>query len=443
MNGPIAKTLFLFSFPFMLSTLLQTAYSTTDTIIVGQFLQQEGLSAVSTGSQIMQMIYSVCIGFSNAGQVLIAQARGAGKNEKLEQIIGTLFLLELLLSVIMGGVCILFCDGLLHAMNVPAEAYVQAGYYLIICGFGILFTGLYNMFSAVLRGMGDSRHPLLFVMIATVLNVVLDILFVAVLNWNVAGTALATVIGQLVSVVFSFAFLLKHADDYGIRFGRKSLRVDFESAGQLAVIGFPFAVQMAAVQASFLFVGRMINALGVTVSAVFGVMQKVRNIPGIMTQGFGLGAASMIGQNLGARKMERVSSIVKYCILFTAVINVVIGLCYLIVPMFWFRIFTQDAEVLRYAVLIMTVLAIEVPAKCFMPACNSLVSAQGFVRLSFIVAMLDAFAGRIFFCWLLGSFFHLQELGFFIGYVIGTYITAAIVLFYYASGWWRRREALV
>ncbi|MBD5475019.1 MAG: MATE family efflux transporter [Lachnospiraceae bacterium] len=442
-NGSIAKTLMLFSFPFMLSTLLQTAYSTTDTIIVGQFLQQEGLSAVSTGSQIMQMMYSVCIGFSNAGQVLIAQAKGAGQHEKLERIIGTLFLLEIFLSILVGGICVVFSGGMLHIMNIPAEAYIQAKYYIVICGIGVLFTGLYNMFSAVLRGMGDSRHPLLFVVIATVLNIMLDIFFVAVLHWNVAGTALATVLGQFVSVVFSFVFLLKHADAYGIRFGRNSMHVDLGTARQLTIIGFPFAVQMTAVQVSFLFVGRMINALGVTVSAAFGVMQKIRSIPSFITQGFGLGAASMIGQNLGARKMDRVSSVVKYCILFTAVIDIVIGGLYLLAPMFWFRIFTQDADVLNYAALIMLVLAIEVPANCFMPACNGLVSAQGFVQLSFVVAMLDAFLGRIFFCWLLGSFFHLQALGYFLGYVLGTYITSMIVLFYYASGWWRKRAALV
>lgn len=442
-NGPVAKTLFMFSFPFMLSTLLQTAYSTTDTIIVGQFLQQEGLSAVSTGSQIMQMMYSVCIGFSNAGQVLVAQAKGAGKHNKLEQIIGTLFVLEILLSILVGGICIVFSGGMLHIMNIPPEAYVQARYYLIICGIGVLFTGLYNMFSSVLRGMGDSRHPLLFVVIATVLNVVLDIFFVAVMHWNVAGTALATVLGQFVSVVFSLVFLLKHADTYGIKFRRDSLRVDSETARQLVVIGFPFAVQMTAVQVSFLFVGRMINALGVTVSAAFGVMQKIRSIPGFITQGFGLGSASMIGQNLGAHKMERVNSVVKYCILFTAMIDIIFGSLYLLVPMFWFCIFTQDADVLSYAAMVMLALAIEIPASCFMPACNSLVSAQGFVRLSFTVAMLDAFAGRIFFCWLFGNFFHMQAFGYFLGYVLGTYVTSVIVLYYYVSGWWKKRATLV
>lgn len=419
-DGPVAKTLFLFSFPFMLSTLLQTAYSTTDTIIVGQFLQQEGLSAVSTGSQIMQMVYSICIGFSNAGQVLIAQAKGAKKYKKLEQIIGTLFVLEIVLSILVGAACMIFGDRLLRIMNIPPESYVQAKYYLVICGIGVLFTGLYNMFSAVLRGMGDSRHPLMFVVIATFLNVVLDIFFVAGMHWNVAGTALATVLGQFVSVVFSFVFLLKHADSYGIQFRYHSLRVDSETAKQLTVIGFPFAVQMTAVQVSFLFVGSMINALGVTVSAAFGVMQKIRSIPGFITQGFGLGSASMIGQNLGARKMERVNSIVKYCILFTVVIDVIFGSLYLLIPMFWFRIFTPDTNVLSYAAMVMLVLAIEIPANCFMPACNSLVSAQGFVRLSFVVAMLDAFAGRIFLCWLLGNFLHMQVFGYFLGYVLGT-----------------------
>lgn len=443
LHGPVAETLILFSFPFMLSTLLQTLYATTDTIVVGQCLGSVGLSAVSNGSQLMQMLYMVCVGFSTAGQILIAQAHGAGNRQKVQRVVGTVCVLQMILSAILGGFCLLFADPLLTALNTPADAYIQARYYIVICSWGILFTGLYNLFSAILRGMGDSRHPLLFVVIASVLNIVLDLLFIVVFGWNVAGAALATVIGQAVSVLFSIWFLYRNAARLQLSFTPRDLIPHPPTAAQIIKIGIPLAFQSAAVQFSFLFVSHMVNALGVFASAAFGVAQKLRSIPGILTQGLGLGASSIIGQNLGAGQNDRVDSTVKWCLVFTTLINLVFGLLFWAAPVLCFRLFTQDAAVLAYAGVCIFALIVELPGKCAMPACNALVNAQGFVEFSMIVALLDAFAGRVLFCWLFGIVLNMGAAGFFLGYSAGTYLTAIPVFIYYLSGWWKRRTALV
>lgn len=349
LHQPVGSTLVRFSLPFMVSTLLQTLYSTTDTVIVGQYLGSAGLSAVSNASQLMQMMYMICIGFSTAGQILIAQARGAAEHKKTQDVIGTLFSLEVGLSMFTGALCILFSRQLLDLLNTPEEAIEQAVSYTVICGAGMVFTGLYNMFSAVLRGMGDSRHPLLFVVIASGCNIVLDILFVAVFDWNVAGTALATVIGQAVSVVFSLLYFYRHEAVLNFRFELRAPRMERQTAGQIIKIGVPLAVQSSAVQFSFLFVSHMVNSLGLDVSAAFGVAQKVRNLPGILTQGLGLGASSMIGQNWGARQPDRVSETVRWSILFSSAINLAFGLLFWMAPVLCFRCFTQDEAVLVYA----------------------------------------------------------------------------------------------
>jgi len=442
-EGPVARALFAFSLPFMLSTILQQVYSMTDTIIVGQFLGSSGLSAVSNGSQIMAMLYSIVIGFCNGGQVLIAQAKGAGNYKKLQKLVESLCILTVLISLILLVISTFFAHPILDLMKTPAEAYDQAAWYMIICGIGVLFTGLYNLFSAVLRGLGDSRHPFLFVLIATVLNVFLDIFFIAVLHLNVAGAALATVIGQAVSVLFSIWFLVTHAEQFGLRFDFLRFRPEADASGMILRLGLPMAIQYSAVQISFLFVARMINALGVVISAAFGVMQKIRSLLSFITQGFALGAASMMGQNLGAGKLDRVDKVVRSCLLFTLAVDLAAAVLYLFFPELCFRIFTQEKEVLSYAVMTMLVLAIELPANVFMPACNSLISAQGFVKLSFTVGILDAVVGRIFFCWFLGSFCGLGAFGYFLGYVIGTYVTAVVAAFYYFSGLWKKRAALV
>ena len=441
-HGTVWKTLLTFSLPFMLSTLLQTLYSTTDTIVVGQYLGSAGLSAVSNGSMLMNMAYMICIGFSTAGQVLISQARGAGNHEKVQQIIGTLCVLQVSLSLALGIACLVLQEHLLTLLSTPPEAREQAGYYISICSYGIIFTGLYNMFSAVLRGIGDSKHPLIFVVIASVINIILDIVFIAVFDWNVAGAALATVIGQFVSVLFCIHFLYHHSDELQFRFKLKDLIPHKGPAIQIIKIGIPLAIQSAAVQFSFLFVNSMVNSLGITISAAFGVAQKLRNIPGILTQGLGLGASSMIGQNFGSHKHDRVDSTVKWCLMFSSVINIVFGILFWFAPVFCFRLFTPDETVLAYSTICILALVIELPAKCAMPACNALVSAQGFVKFSIIIAFLDAFAGRVFFCWLLGIAFEMGALGFFLGYSAGTYLTAIPVFIYYISGLWRRRKTL-
>jgi putative MATE family efflux protein len=438
----VAKTLILFSFPFMLSTLLQTLYSTTDTIVVGQYLGSAGLSAVSNGSQLMQMLYMICVGFSTAGQVLISQAQGAHDQLKVQRVVGTLCVLEVLLSAFLGALCLIFNHSLLDLLNTPTEAYVQASHYISICSWGMIFTGLYNMFSAILRGMGNSKQPLIFVVIASVINIILDVLFIAVFHWNVAGAALATVIGQFVSVLFSIYYLYRHSADFNISFTLHDLIPHRATSLQIIQIGIPLAIQSAAVQFSFLFVSHMVNTLGITVSAAFGVAQKLRNIPGILTQALGLGASSMIGQNLGARRNDRVSSTVNWCLLFTTIINAAFGILFWFAPVFCFRIFTQDQTVLAYAFICIIALVVELPGKCVMPACNALVSAQGFVQFSMVVAFLDAFAGRVLCCWLFGIVMDLGALGFFLGYSAGTYLTAIPVFIYYLSGLWKRRATL-
>ena len=440
-NGPVARTLFMFSLPFMLSTLLQTLYSTVDTIVVGQYLGSAGLSGVSNGSQLMQMIYMFCIGFANASQVLIAQYTGAKLSDRVQKVIGTLFYFTIFLTLFIGVICLIFAGTFVRWLDTPEEAFSYAESYIMICGGGLIFTGFYNMFSAILRGVGDSRHPLIFVVIASCINLVLDVVFIALFRWGVAGAAWATIIGQACSVVFSFVYLTKHSDKVGLEFVVTKLRFSAETCVSMLKIGIPMAIQSCAISLSFLFVGHQVNGLGVNVSAAFGVASKVRNIPGILTQGLSLGCSSMDGQNLGARKLDRVSNTVKWGIIISTIINVAFGIVFLAIPEYCFRMFTQDEAVLAYASMAMLTLVIELPARFVMPSCNALIQAQGFVSFSFITAMVDAFIGRIFFCWLLGTAMGMGAFGMFLGYTLATYLTAIPCFVYYITGLWKKREA--
>ncbi len=442
-NGPVARTLLLFSLPFMASTLLQTFYSTVDTVVVGQFLGSTGLSAVSNGSQLMQTMYMLCIGFANAGQVLIAQAEGAQMPDKTRKTSAALMQIILIVSLMEGLICIFGARALLTLLATPEEALDQAVSYVVICGIGMIPTGFYNMFSAIFRGMGDSRHPLIFVAIATVINTVLDVLFIGVFGWDVAGAALATVIGQVSSVIFSVRLLAKNPDSFHVDFKLAFRKAERNEYWQIVRLGIPLSIQSAAVNVSFLFVSRMVNSLGLSVSAAFGVTQKLRNIPGVLTQGLSMGSGSMIGQNLGAGRNDRVQKTVTYGIYFCTVINLIFGILFTAAPVLCFRMFTQDVSVLEYAELCMFSLVIELPAKCVMTTCGQLISALGFVQFSMVISFLDAFAGRILLCWFLGTFLGLGALGYLMGFSLGTYVSAIPQFVYFLSGLWKKRSRLV
>ena len=172
-QGNIARQLLLFALPFMASNALQVLYSTIDMIIVGEYVGTPGLSAVSQSSLILNFATMVCLGFSNAGQVLISQALGAKKRKEMNEIIGTLFVLIMILAVVLSGIILVCRLWIMDIMNMPAESYDMALDYLFICGAGLIFTAGYNMVSAVLRGMGDSKRPFLFIGIASVVNLIL------------------------------------------------------------------------------------------------------------------------------------------------------------------------------------------------------------------------------------------------------------------------------
>ncbi len=242
-KGSIPKQLFSLMIPFMFSNALQVLYSTIDMIIVGKYVGTAGLSAVSQSSSILNFATMVCLGFANGGQVLISQAIGAGKKRETNSIIGTLFTVILAMGLLFSVLIILSKGMVIKVMNIPPEYIKMSDDYLVICGLGMVFTAGYNMVSAILRGMGDSKRPLLFIAIASVVNLVLDILFTGILGFGVAGAAWATIIGQAVSFLFSIHYLYKNKEEFGFDFKLVSLKPVMKYVKMIIDLGAPMAVQ--------------------------------------------------------------------------------------------------------------------------------------------------------------------------------------------------------
>ena len=441
-SGSIPKQLLLFMLPFMASNALQVLYSTIDMIIVGKYVGTPGLSAVSQSSQILNFATMVCFGFSNGGQVLISQALGAGKRKEMSQIIGTLFSLISIFAIVMSVVFLAAKGWILEIMNIPAESYAFAEDYLIICGAGLFFTAGYNMVSAVLRGMGDSKRPFLFICIASGVNLVLDILFTGIFKWEVAGAAWATIIGQAVSFVFSLWYLYRHKEGFGFDFGRESFRINKHYTKMILSLGTPMAIQSGCINLSMLYVSSMVNDVGVVASATFGVGIRIDDIINKISQGIQFAALPMVSQNIAAGEQKRSVKVVHWAWIYSIIMTVVSMIAYVAFGKELFMIFSDDPAVHEMSGTFITAILWLFPALALMRGTGAFIQGIGFAKFSMVLALLDGVILRIGLSWLFGIALGWGFYGFVLGYGVAAYGCAIPGMIYFLSGKWKTRRTL-
>ena len=310
-SGNVTKLLLKFAFPLFVSNALQAVYNIVDMIVVGQYIGGAGMSAVSIGGDVLHLLTFIAMGFSSAGQVLIARDVGSKRLEQVQKTIGTMFTFLLSISVLVSVVCYFIRFDILRWINTPAESYQFTMDYTVTCIAGLFFIYGYNIISAILRGMGDSRRPFLFIAIAALLNIVLDIVFVAGCGMEVFGAALATVISQAGSFIISLVYLYRRKESFGFDFKLKSFRIDPAALKPLVALGVPMAIQSAAINLSKIVLMSWINLFGVVYSALAGVYNKINVMINIVSSSFTTAGSTMVGQNLGAKQYERVSKVMK------------------------------------------------------------------------------------------------------------------------------------
>ncbi len=440
--GSIPKQLFYLMIPFMLSNALQVIYSTIDMIIVGKYVGTAGLSAVSQSSSILNFATMVCLGFANGGQVLIAQAIGAGKKKETNNIIGTLFTVILAMGLAFSVIIILFKNVIIKIMNIPSESVLMSNDYLIICGLGMIFTAGYNMVSAILRGMGDSKRPLLFIAIASVVNLVLDILFTGILGWGVAGAAGATIIGQAVSFIFSIYYLYKNKEDFGFDFKIASFKPVIKYVKMIINIGTPMAIQSGFINISMLYVNAMINSLGVIESATFGVGVRIDDIMNKISMGIQYAALPMISQNIAAKKVKRAQKVVYSAWIYSGIFTVIFLSMYLCFGKELFMLFSDDAEVHALSsTFIKAIIWLFIPF-AIMRGTGAFIQGIGFAKFGMVLSILDGVALRIGLSWLFGIYLNFGFFGFVLGYALAPYGYAIPSLIYFLGGKWKKRKTL-
>ncbi len=435
-SGPVTRQLLGFAWPFMLSNLLQTAYNLVDMAVVGRYVGPAGLSAVGIGADLIHFYTFVCMGFCNAGQVLISQYVGLKDRDGLSRIVGAMFTFILGLSLAVTVVGLALAGQVMDWLNVPPEAVVYCRQYTDCCTAGLFFLVGYVMVAAILRGMGESKKPMLFIMIASVLNVVLDILFVS-RGMGPLGAALATVIAQGVSFLLCVGYLWRRRDRLGFEFKLKYLRPDPWNLKKLLRLGVPMMIQSCAISISQLFVSSRINTFGVTISAVNSVGGKLSTVASIISQALSQSGATMVGQNFAARKFDRVSRTVGTSLAvgmgFAAALSaVMIGW-----PEQVFSIFDDDPAVLAMSHSYVLIAVLNFFGFAVRGPSTALCNGMGFPVMNFLLGMLDGVVMRIGLCLLLAEAFHMGVTGYWLGGALAGYAFFLVMCPYFLSGKWK------
>ena len=301
-QGSILKKLVAFMMPVLGALILQAAYGAVDLLVVGRFGSTSGLSAVSTGSQVLNLVTFVVVQFAMGITVLIARYLGEKKPEKIGAVIGGGAIVFTIISVVLFIVMVCFAHPISILMQAPEEAVDLTASYVRICGGGIFFIVVYNLLSAIFRGLGDSKSPLLFVLVACIVNVVGDLALVAGLHMDAAGAAIATVSAQALSVVFAVVLLIKKYLPFSI--ARKDFRLN-PQCKKFLKIGLPLALQEFLTQVSFLALCAFVNRLGLEASSGYGVACKIVNFAMLVPSALMQSMASFVSQNIGAGKKKR------------------------------------------------------------------------------------------------------------------------------------------
>lgn len=436
------RCILLFALPIMLGQLLQQLYQTVDGIVVGNMISSGALAAVGSCGSITFIFIAFCGGMANGSGIIIAQYFGAGRKEEMRSAAANILLLLIGLAVVVSAYGILFADfttGTLLGIREP-EIQRQAAIYLRIYSTGLIFTFVYNAVAAILRGVGDSKSLLLFLLVSTVMNTVLDIFFVAVLKLGIAGAAWATVISQAACVVVSLTYMFRNYPDFRFTSIRE-LRFDGEKMKLCLKLGIPNTLQQLIVSCGHLVLQRLVNSFGEITMAAVTVGSRFEHYTAIPCMGIMQSLSSFAGQNTGAGKYERVKRGLRISILMNVVAVVVICIfLYAFAPMFGAlfgvegEALQQTVEYLRSITIVYPIFAIYLPFNGMFQGCGdpiaaavvSLVALTGRVAGAYILVY--CFGGGYNSCWRT--------------YVVGWALALVCAVIYYFTGRWKKKSVV-
>lgn len=351
-EGVIWKQLLIYFFPILLGTFFQQLYNTVDAVVVGNYLGKEALAAVggATGT-IINLLVGFFVGLSSGATVVISQYFGSGDEDGVSRAVHTSIALSLAGGIFLTFVGIFGARWALEMMGTTADVIGGATDYMRIYFAGVIMNLLYNMSSGILRAIGDSRRPMIYLIICCLVNIVLDILFVGFMHMGVAGAAIATITSQAVSAILTMRALMRTEECY--KFVIKKLRVDFPLLGRILRIGFPAGIQSMMYSISNLLIQANINALGTDTMAAWTAFGKVDSIIWMVMGAFSVSVTTFVGQNWGAGKIDRVKTSIRTGMVVELLSTLIMSGVILLTGQHLIRLFTQDEGVIAISLMIM------------------------------------------------------------------------------------------
>lgn len=434
-GGSVGKQLLKFCIPFLLSNLLQALYNVADMFIVGQFDGSAGISGVSNGGQITLLIINFVAGLAVGGTVLVAQYIGAKRHEDAHHAISTVFTLMAISGIVISVIMTFLSEPIMRLIQTPEESFQEALDYVRICSFGTIFTFLYNAISGVMRGLGDSKRPLVFVAIACTVNIALDFLFVGLFKMSAAGAAWATIISQAISVVISVVYLKKN--NFMFDFRLKSFKIHKPTLFKILKIGFPSAIQNVVTSLSFIIITALVNSYGVDASAAAGIVGKFNSMAILPVIAMSMSVASMAGQNIGAKLYDRAIDTMKTSIKISYIFGGVIFLFVQLFPGAVISIFDSTPAVVEYGVQYVRAFSFDYIIVPIVFSVNGLLNGSGHTTFSLFNGMLSAILLRAPIAILLGKVLGFGMIGIGLGGPIASLGSAIIGLIYIKSGKWK------
>ena len=439
-QGSVPKKLIAFAIPLAIASLVQALYNLADMSIVGHFVGSAGMSAVTMGGLIINVVFAVVNGLANGGSIFMGQLFGAKKQDLIKNVIGTMLTGFGILALVVTGLMLGFERLIFQAMKAPSESYELAVTYLAIYMCGTIFVYLYNVLAASLRAVGKTTPSMVAVVVTAALNVVLDILFVGPLKMGVAGAALATIISQCISMII-IAIYVKKTGRFDFKF--RSFRIDWNLLKTVVKIGLPQAMQFGLTVLSYLFISGFVNQYGVYASAASGATSKIWTFEVLPAQSVQMAMMTLTAQNIAAGKLDRIKK----------GLFVALGIAFVCAGIFWLAaqlfpeamlsIFTSDQGVIDIGTRYLQILLTSGIFESLMFCLFGVIAGSGHTVYTFFCAVLSAIVVRISLVWIFDSFTTLGFNGIAWAYVCAPVASGLAALIFVLSGKWKKSRIRV
>ncbi len=436
--GKVRSQLLRFAMPILLANILQAFYGMMDLLIVGNFVDSAAVSAVNIGSQLNNVVNALCFGICLGSQIVVGQFFGAKRMDGVRRTVGTMLCVVVIMGVLIPAIFLPLRGPILNALHTPAEAWTGAVQYTTVTLSGTIFVIGYHGIACLLRGVGNSRRPLYYIIVATVLNVALDLLFIGVFHMGAVGAAWATIIAQCAACVCALVYLVRQ----GELLDRKCLRIFGRELKLILRVGFPTAIQSLVLQFAGLYIIGLINPFGVEASAGAGVATKVENLTFMPHLAVAGAISAMVAQNMGAQKTDRAGSVYRNGLLINILYTIILELLFQGCPEFIIGLFDTTPEVVRVGALFLRWIGLAMFFGAITQCGNALANGVGFSLFSMFNSGTSMFCCRIILSSILVLVFGCGLTAIFMCVGISTIPPAVVGTIFYLRGRWKTRRLI-